>query len=77
MNRVVLTGGPGVGKTAVIEVLREEGYAVGEDAARSIIIERKAAGLSPRPDAAEFANQILVREIAAYEFCDTSMMPLS
>ncbi len=64
--RIVLTGGPGSGKSTVLEVLRNNGYATGEDAARSIIRERKAAGLTPRPEAKEFADQILAREIAAY-----------
>jgi predicted ATPase len=66
MQRVVLTGGPGSGKTTVLEILFENGYAVGEDAARSIIRERKAAGLNPRPEPRAFAEQVLEREIATY-----------
>ncbi len=66
MQRVVFTGGPGAGKTTVLEILRDKGYAVGADAARSIIRERKAAGLSPRPEPRTFAEQILEKEIAMY-----------
>lgn len=64
--RVVLTGGPGAGKTAVIEVLRTKGYEAAEDAARSIIRARKAAGLAPRPGPRVFAQQILKKEIENY-----------
>jgi len=66
MQRVVLTGGPGAGKSTVLDVLQRHGYTTGEDAARSIIRERKAAGLSPRPEPSEFAKQVLDREIATY-----------
>ena len=66
MQRIVLTGGPGAGKTSVLLDLRARGYTVGEDAARTIIKARQTAGLSPRPDAAEFARQILTAEQRAY-----------
>jgi predicted ATPase len=66
VQRAVFTGGPGAGKTAVLDVLCEKGFAVGEDAARCIIRERKDAGLSPRPAPQAFAELILEREITAY-----------
>ena len=72
MKRVILTGGPGTGKTTVLDVLREAGYETGDDAARSIIVERKNAGLSPRPGSEEFAKQILAREITAYQSAPSS-----
>jgi predicted ATPase len=74
MQRIVFTGGPGTGKTTVLEILRKQGYATGEDTARSIIRERKAAGLSPRPEPLVFANQILEREIALYQSATCSPM---
>lgn len=67
MHRIVLTGGPGAGKTTVLEELRRRGYATGDDAARSIIRERRAAGLSPRPDALTFARQVFEKEVDAYQ----------
>lgn len=72
MLRVLLTGGPGAGKTTVLEVLRDLGHAVGDDAAREIIRARIAQGLSPRPDPASFAKEILAREIDAYSAVVTS-----
>jgi predicted ATPase len=67
MPRVVLTGGPGVGKTTLLRELGSLGYAVVEESARALIRERTAAGLSPRPDALEFAREILRRDMAKYE----------
>lgn len=64
--RFVLTGGPGVGKTTVIEVLRTRGAHCFGDAARAIIRERRALGLPPRPEPAAFALEILRREVAAW-----------
>ena len=74
MKRIVLTGGPGSGKTTVLEIFRESGYAVGEDIARSIIRERNAAGLSPRPEPQAFAEQILEKEIERYLTVTSSPM---
>lgn len=72
MERIVLTGGPGAGKTAVIEELRHLGYATGEDAARTIIRHRKQKGLSPRPPALEFARKIFEKELKAYQSVEHS-----
>lgn len=38
LRRVVLTGSPGGGKTAVLAVLQRRGHVVGVDSARSIIL---------------------------------------
>ena len=65
--RFVLTGGPGVGKTTVIEVLRTRGLRCFDDVARSIIRERQAVGLPPRPAPGAFALEVLRREVAVWE----------
>jgi predicted ATPase len=66
MPCVVLTGGPGAGKTALLASLASMGYATVEESARAIIAERLASGLSRRPSAPEFARQILTRDIEKY-----------
>ena len=66
MQRVVLTGGPGAGKSTVLELLNRQGFATGDDAARAIIRQRKRSGLAPRPEAKTFAQQVLEKEVEAY-----------
>lgn len=66
MPPVVVTGGPGAGKTTVLAELAEMGYITVEDSARAIIAERLARGASRRPDPVTFAREILRRDIDKY-----------
>src|SRR5262249_17177050 len=59
---VVITGGPGVGKTTLLAELNARGYATVADSAPAIISERRAQGLSPRPELIAFAREILRRD---------------
>lgn len=65
-RRFVLTGGPGGGKTTLIEALSARGYACVPESARAIIRARLAAGLSPRPAPGDFAMQILAADVEKY-----------
>lgn len=67
MTRVAITGGPGVGKTTVLAALREQGWCVVDEAARAVIAERLAKGLSPRPSPADFAREVVRRDLDASE----------
>lgn len=67
MPLIALTGGPGAGKTSVITALRARGYDCASDSARAIIQERTSQGLSPRPAAREFAEQVLSRDAEQYQ----------
>lgn len=62
----MLTGGPGAGKTAVLEGLQQRGYPVVNEVARKVIAERKARGLSPRPAPRAFAETILEQDLRNY-----------
>ena len=66
MPCIVLTGGPGGGKTTLLTKLASMGYATVEESARAIIAERLAYGLTRRPSPSEFARQILARDIEKY-----------
>ena len=66
MPRVIVTGGPGVGKTTLLAELAAMGYATVEESARAIIAERLASGASRRPDLPAFAREILHRDIEKY-----------
>lgn len=60
----VITGGPGVGKTTVIEILRKRGYRVVDETAREIIEREMAKGseVLPWKDLQEFQVQVFLRQ---------------
>lgn len=63
MSRVIVTGGPGAGKTALLQALQTRGHTIVGDSPRTIIQERRRQGLSPRPNADEFAREILRMDV--------------
>jgi predicted ATPase len=63
MSRTVITGGPGSGKTTLLLALQARGYTIVGDSARAIIQDRRRRGLSPRPNAYEFAHETLRMDI--------------
>jgi predicted ATPase len=63
MSRIVITGGPGAGKTALLLALQAHGYPIVGDSPRAIIQDRRSRGLSPRPNAYEFAHETLRMDI--------------
>ena len=65
-RRFVVTGGPGGGKSTLLDALAERGYRIAPEAARRLIKERLAAGLSPRPDPVSFARAILDSDMQQY-----------
>lgn len=67
MLRIVLTGGPGAGKSSLLECLRSRDFSIVEETARHLIQERRSNGLSPRPEPREFAEEILRRDINNYK----------
>ena len=59
MPRIVITGAPGAGKTALLLALEARGYTIVADAARAVIQDRRRRGLSPRPEPHAFAEEVL------------------
>jgi len=67
-NRLhVLTGGPGSGKTTLIEALAKAGVATSPEVGRAVIREQLAAGGDALPwaDQRAFAELMVVRDMAA------------
>jgi predicted ATPase len=64
--KVIVTGGPGAGKTALLNALQARGHTIVGDSARSIIQRRRASGLSPRPNPLEFANAVLQMDVESF-----------
>jgi len=63
MSRIIITGGPGAGKTSLLLALQARGYTIVGDSARTIIQDRIRRGLSPRPNASEFTHETLRMDI--------------
>ena len=68
-NFILLTGGPGVGKTALIEALRARGERVVEETHRRIIREEMARGGTALPwrDQAAYLARAAREDIAIFE----------
>ena len=66
MPRVVITGCPGGGKTALLTALHARGYTIVGDSAREIIRERRARGLGARPGPQAFAQELLRRDVESF-----------
>jgi len=65
---IVITGGPGAGKTTLIEALAGHGYAVQPEAGRAIIREQQAIGGKGLPwaDRARFAELMLAADLRSH-----------
>lgn len=68
VNLHVITGGPGSGKTTVIDALAAAGVATSPEVGRAVIREELANGGTALPWADErlFAERMVEREVAAY-----------
>lgn len=75
-KKIVITGGPSTGKTAVIELLEQKGYRCKEEVIRAMTLAKKAANselvFESNPivsvdDPAAFNQMILHARIAQYE----------
>jgi predicted ATPase len=65
-RRVVVSGGPGAGKTVLLDELARRGHPYAPESARAVIRERLERGLPSRPSPVEFAHEILRRDIERY-----------
>jgi predicted ATPase len=68
LRRIVLTGGPGSGKTSLIEALAAAGHATSPEAGRAIIRRQQAIDGQALPwrDRALFAELMLDRDLEAH-----------
>src|SRR4051794_15419066 len=65
-NFYILSGGPGGGKTSLLEFLAAKGYTYIQETARQMIRERLLNGLSPRPDPGSFAQELFFKDYNNY-----------
>ncbi len=53
-----MTGAPGAGRTALLEALREQDYAVESEAATDVISRRQAAGVDAPWERDDFIDEV-------------------
>ena len=76
--RIVITGGPGSGKTTLIDALGGKGFAVEPEAGRAVIREQLARGGDALPwmDRAAFADAMLEHDLTAHERRNAATEPV-
>ena len=69
MPKYIITGGPGAGKTSLLEGLRQSGYPCHAEVSRQLIIELKerGSGCLPWLDLPCFAGKVLQRMVSSFE----------
>ncbi len=67
-KRVVITGGPGTGKTSIVEALREKGYSCHTEVSRAVIKEEleKGSELVPWRDLPGFSDKVFQGQTSQY-----------
>ncbi|AVJ18528.1 ATPase [Serratia sp. MYb239] len=76
-QRIILTGGPGSGKSTLIDALTRRGYACTTESGRAIIQEQVASGGNALPweERQAFAELMLSREIRAWHSAGNTDAP--
>lgn len=67
-QRIVITGAPGTGKTTLMQLLKDEGYAVHPEMARQLIREQQANDGTALPwkDHRTFGRELFQRQVGQY-----------
>ena len=78
LRRILVTGGPGSGKTSLIEALAAAGHATSPEAGRAIIRRQQAIGGQALPwrDRALFAELMLDCELEAHARAEDAIGPI-
>jgi predicted ATPase len=72
MQRIVITGAPGTGKTTLVNLLHEQGYTVHPEMARALIKEQQELDthLLPWENHPLFGAELFKRQLAQYQAAD-------
>ena len=75
-NFIVITGGPGSGKTSILQALDRMGFSCVQETGRSIIRQRVEKNLPPRPAPGEFAKEMFTIDYTNYLRYTTRSEPI-
>lgn len=77
-KRIVITGGPGSGKTVLIHYLEKEGYPVKHEISRDVILEAQKQGIEQLflEDPILFSKKLLEGRLKQFHECNTSADPI-
>ncbi|MCK1796596.1 AAA family ATPase [Streptomyces sp. XM4193] len=77
-SRIVFTGGPGSGKTTLVEALAARGFAVVPEAGRSVIRDQLSVGgpALPWQDAALYTELMLAEALRAHRAVEPGVRPV-
>lgn len=76
IQRVVVTGAPGTGKSTVLNLLEAKGYPVIPEMARQLIAEEQGKGskIVPWEDHPSFGKELFKRQVAQYHLANTPIV---
>lgn len=71
-KRVIITGGPGTGKSTIIDLLEEKGYPCHREVSRAVIKEELAKGSTQLPwdDLSGFSNLVFDGQTSQYRHAE-------
>jgi predicted ATPase len=77
-RRIVVTGGPGSGKTSLIDALEDRGFVRAVEAGRAIIQDEVRTGGTALPwgDRQAYADRMLARELTSHRMADDLAGPV-
>jgi predicted ATPase len=73
MQRFILTGAPGSGKTSILRALEQHGYAVVEEAATDVIADEQARGIGQPWTELSFTRKITEMQRRRQEECTLAL----
>lgn len=80
-GRIIITGGPGAGKSTLVERIKALGFSCMEEAAREVIFQHEAQNFSPWGDLPAFVRLVyekiypeLQNTVSGPVFCDRSIV---
>lgn len=68
MNKILITGGPGTGKTTLVDELRKKGYVCSEEIVRNLTLKKRKEGFDQYflTDPLDFSKKLFNQRLSQY-----------